>query len=817
MNIQSHRNKSAVLIALVTLIGASPALAGAADVIPLPQRIEKLGEPIVLDKDHPLRFVMAGWGCKTCKTTLRQLTDELKTLGVAIVDGEAPGVITLYAGCPSGNRDQAARCKKADALPDRKWGPDGYRLKVAGEQVLIAGNDQRGTYYGMQTFRQMLEPIEDGKGVRLERVDIRDWPAMTWRGTMFGLQTPDEHARLAGYKMNLLNWEINQNPDFKTIPEFAGGTPMSHYRKVAESCKQHYISLVLETQSFGHVSWMLAKFPQLRALPDDTHVLRPLHEPTYDLIGRIYAELCPLYDTPIYHAGCDEAWGIEEWAEKQGLDVDAVIGKHIQKLADMLKKHGKRTMIWGDYLLKHPGAIEHMNPKDYIICDWHYTPTERYPSVDFFVGKGFETLVSPAVMPARPIFPNYDRQIENIRGFIQYGAKHGAAGLLNTNWPVSPMPTEVYWYGWACGAEYAWNPTGRTQDEFDRAFFKQAYGLNGKQGRELFRKMAKLGVFHQLDQQIARAPTSLLSEAVRRSWQIVAPKMQPAQTALIDDASKALDAAISAASPDGKKRLGSFRQIVHRLRAGAAYLDRIEALGGAIAELGSASDPDENRAAGRFILRTCGALLRQAQTDRALPKRDELRTLSESIRTHLTQTDGVNKVLALLDLKRRDPSKTVRIKPGTCLRVLSDSKQVPPPRARREGWCHFPRSGGAAEWTFRFKHPGRYRVFALLRHSAGIWRDGKFVGGGHNAAYVGKYGWKLDGKPFQERWLGKELNPEADEALRWALLADQEFRPGEHTLSARISGMNHAIVAEFVFTQDADFEPDTHVPGLKMK
>ncbi len=806
-----------ILSGLIPLAAASPALGDATDVIPLPQRIEKLGDPIVLNKDRPLRLVMAGWGCKTCKATLRRLTGELKALGVTVVDNEAPGVVTLFAGCPSGNRDQAARCKASDAMPDRQWGPEGYRLKVVGDEILIAGNDQRGTYYGMQTFRRMLEPIEGGKGVRLPRVDIRDWPAMQWRGTMFGLQTPDEHARLAGYKMNLLNWEINQNPDFKTIPEFAGGTPLSHYRKVAQSCKHHYISLVLETQSFGHVSWMLTKFPKLRALPDDTHVLRPLHEPTYDLIGRIYAELCGLYETPLYHAGCDEAWGIEAWAEQQGLDVDAVIGKHIQRLADMLKAHGKRTMIWGDYLLKHPGAIEHMNPKDYLICDWHYTPTDRYPSVDFFVGKGFETLVSPAVVPARPIFPNYDRQIENIRGFIRYGAKHGAAGLLNTNWPVSPMPLECYWYGWACGAEYAWNPSGRTQEEFDRVFFKQTYGLDGKQGRELFGKLARLGLFHQRDRLAAQPPKSLLADAVRRGWQVVKPKVHPAQTALIDDAGKALDAAIASAGPQGRTRLASFRQILDRLRQGSAYLDRVEALGGALAEFSSAEDPDENRALARHILRTCGAWVRQIQTARALPKRDDVSVLGKAIQDRFTQPDGVTKVLALLGLKQGEPSPTVRIQPGTCFRTLSDNKQVPPPRARRQGWCHFPQKGAAAEWTFTFDRPGRYRLFALLRHSSGNWRDGEFIGGSRNAAYVGKYGWKLDGKPFMERWLGKELNPEADEALRWALLVDQEFRPGEHTLSAHISGMNHAIVAEFVFTQDPDFEPETHVPGLKME
>jgi len=780
---------------------------------------------LVLSADRPLHILSPEGRRSPWAVGVVELTADLKALGVSVKRGRAEGAPALQVGCPSTDPAFAERCRKTQTMPDPKWGPEGYRLRITPERVLIAGNEPAGCFYGLQTLRQMLEPGPDGKGARLECVDICDWPAMKWRGTMFGLESPDEHARLASYKMNLFNWEVNQTPDYRTIPEFAGGTPMSHYREVAASARRLFINMTMETQSFGHVYWMLDKFPKLRALPDNTHVLRPLHEPTYALIGRIYAELCPLYDTPIYHAGCDEAWGIEEWAEKQGLDCDEVIGKHIQRLADLLAKQGKRTMIWGDYLLKHRRAIKWMKPKDYLVCDWHYSPRKEYPSVDFFVKSGFETLVSPSVVPARPIFPDYARQIPNIRVFIQDGVKRGAVGLLNTNWPVSPMPTECYWYGWACGAEYAWNPTGRSQEAFDRVFFRKVYGLSAEQGLDLFAKLARLGVYHPLERRASQAPEAMLRELVRTGGQAVAPRTQPAKTAYLLAAQDVLDKAQHDTGPRHAAALGRFQAILDRLKPIPDYLQACRTLGTKIAD--ATAPPGDGQAAPASvrpndIRRQCERWLELLRSAPRLSRGKEASALGGRI-LQVTDTPGqlgeeqARKMLNLLGLKPEPIAKTVRIQPGPHFRFESDPGKTAAPHARREGWCHFPQRDAAASWSFNVRRAGRYRILALLRHSAGIWENDQFVKGGRNAVYVGRYGWKLDGKPIQEQWIGQELNPDADEAFQWAVLADKHLDAGPHTLYAHVTGMNHAIVAEFVFTQDPSFTPETKRTDIKLK
>ncbi len=798
---------------------------GAEDVIPLPRQIKRTDGVLVLSADRPLHVVLSEGRRPAWTIGVSQLATDLKALGVPVKRGRAEGAPALKVGCPGTDPPLAKGWRKFLITPDPKWGPEGYRLQITPKCILIAGNGPAGCFYGLQTLRQMLEPGADGKGARLECVDLCDWPAMKWRGTMFGLQSPDEHARLASYKMNLLNWEVNQTPDYRTIPEFAGGTPMPHYREVAASARRHFINMTMETQSFGHVRWMLEKFPKLRAMPDNTHVLRPLHEPTYALIGRIHAELCPLYDTPIYHAGCDEAWGIEEWAEKQGLDCDEVIGKHIQRLADLLARHGKRTMIWGDYLLKHRRAIKWMRPKDYLVCDWHYAPRKAYPSVDFFVKNGFETLVSPAVVPARPIFPDYARQIPNIRVFIQDGAKRGAVGLLNTNWPVSPMPTECYWYGWACGAEYAWNPTGRSQEAFDRVFFRKVYGLSAEQGRDLFAKLARLGVYHQLERRANQAPEGMLRDLVRTGWQAVAPRLRTAQASQLLAAQEALDKARHAGGPRHAAALGQFQAILDRLEPIPGYLQACRTLGTKIAdatEPPGGDQPAPARVRLNDVRRQCQQWLELLRSAPGLSRGKDASALAARILKAIgapgpSTERQVRATLDVLGLKPEPIAKTVRIQPGPHFRFESEPSKTRPPHARPEGWCHFPRRDAAASWTFDIRHAGRYRILALLRHSAGIWQNDQFVKGGRNAAYVGRYGWKLDGESVKEQWIGQEVNPDADEAFQWAVLADKDLDAGTHVLYAYVTGINHAIVAEIVFTQDPSFVPETKRNDIRLK
>lgn len=88
--------------------------------------------------------------------------------------------------------DKSVR-KYSRQIPDHE---EGYYLSVNEKEIVLAGNDERGTYYALQTFAQLLK---DGK---LPEVEIKDYPSVRYRGVVEGFYgTPWSHqARLSQLK-----------------------------------------------------------------------------------------------------------------------------------------------------------------------------------------------------------------------------------------------------------------------------------------------------------------------------------------------------------------------------------------------------------------------------------------------------------------------------------------------------------------------------------------------------------------------------------------------------------------------------------------
>ena len=81
---------------------------------------------------------------------------------------------------------------------------EGYYLKVTDKEIIIAGNDKNGLFYGVQTLLGMMR---EGK---LEACTITDWPDVPFRGTVEGFYgTPWSHearkSQLEFYGRNKMN------------------------------------------------------------------------------------------------------------------------------------------------------------------------------------------------------------------------------------------------------------------------------------------------------------------------------------------------------------------------------------------------------------------------------------------------------------------------------------------------------------------------------------------------------------------------------------------------------------------------------------
>lgn len=82
--------------------------------------------------------------------------------------------------------------------------PEGYYLKIATDEIVIAGADERGAYYGVQTLAQLLTLP------KLPLAEITDYPDVPYRGVVEGFYgTPWSHearlSQLEFYGRNKMN------------------------------------------------------------------------------------------------------------------------------------------------------------------------------------------------------------------------------------------------------------------------------------------------------------------------------------------------------------------------------------------------------------------------------------------------------------------------------------------------------------------------------------------------------------------------------------------------------------------------------------
>jgi hypothetical protein len=80
-------------------------------------------------------------------------------------------------------------------------------------------------------------------------------------------------------------------------------------------------------------------------------------------------------------------------------------------------------------------------PRDCIIGDWHYYPTENYHTNEYFLGKGFEVWNTTWFLR------------DNTVRFAKHGKQVGARGMLMSTWTrpeLASLPVESVLFAGVC-------------------------------------------------------------------------------------------------------------------------------------------------------------------------------------------------------------------------------------------------------------------------------------------------------------------------------------------------------------------------------
>jgi hexosaminidase len=369
--------------------------------------------------------------------------------------------------------------------PPATLNDEGYVLLVSPNEVVVAGRTTAGTFYGLQTLKQLVRG--EGAAAFIPSVKIIDQPTMRWRGVSDDISrgpvpTVDYIKRQirteAFFKLNMHSFYMEHTFASESNPLIgpAGGslTP-AEIRELVAYARRYHVELVPEQQTFGHLhkALRLEKYAELAETPYGD-VLSPQQPGTYKLVADLYKELNGLFPGQFFHIGEDETFELGEGQSKteaQAKGVGAVYFEHLNRVRDLLKPYNRRLMFWGDIALHHPDLIGNV-PKDVIAMNWQYAALDDYSkSIDPFKNAGLDQFVCPGAHTWNQIFPNLDAASKNIINFVRDGQKAGAIGMMNTTWDDDGESLfEMAWHPIVLGAAASWQEGAVDIQQFDRDF-----------------------------------------------------------------------------------------------------------------------------------------------------------------------------------------------------------------------------------------------------------------------------------------------------------------------------------------------------------
>jgi len=412
-------------------------------------------------------------------------------------------VLFLIAGRDEKLHPPLAKLARGLAKAPRNVRDQAYVIKVGKDEVLAAATSARGLYYAAQTLRQLVSTA----GV-IPCVTITDWPTYPSRGVMLDISrykvpTLETLAmrveRLASMKINVFQLYTEHTFTYERHPDIGrncGSMTAEDIIELDEFCKEHFIDLQANLQSFGHQDLLLSipKYNRLAEVPEKPWTLAPVKPGTYKLLDDMYSECLPAYSSKLFNASCDETWDLGKGRSKaraKKIGVGRVYLEHIKKINKLAHKYGKRMMIWADIILKHPELIPEV-PRDIIMLAWGYSPGQDLRHLAAFPKARVEYWVCPGVNTWNRIFANFETASRNIAERAEMGRRTGATGLLNTDWGDGghPQTPSASVEGYAWGADQSWTPNpGADRADFERRFawawFGDDSGLFGRLYKEI--------------------------------------------------------------------------------------------------------------------------------------------------------------------------------------------------------------------------------------------------------------------------------------------------------------------------------------------
>ncbi|MFQ9293925.1 MAG: beta-N-acetylhexosaminidase [Bacteroides fragilis] len=386
------------LFAVVLFTACRPAatVKGNLDVIPQPQEIVLARDttPFIIDRSTTIVYPATNEKMHRTADFLATFIKEMTGTEVRVSDKEkSSNAIILAVDSTMGH-------------------PEGYKLQITPEKVLLTGGSEAGVFYGIQTIHKALPILKDGKvAAALPAGTVTDFPRFRYRGFMIDVGRhffPVSYLKqmidlMALHNINYFHWHLTEDQgwriEIKKYPKLTeigskrdstiidwetkkfDGKPHSGFytqdeaREIVRYAADRFITVVPEIDLPGHTTAALASYPELGCtgglykvlcsfgvFPD---VLCAGNDQTLQFTKDVLDEIMDIFPSEYIHIGGDEC-PKSRWekcpkcqAKIKELGIKA-LPKHskenqlqtyfMSELEKEINAHGRRMLGWDEVL-----------------------------------------------------------------------------------------------------------------------------------------------------------------------------------------------------------------------------------------------------------------------------------------------------------------------------------------------------------------------------------------------------------------------------------------------------------------------------------
>lgn len=384
------------VVVLFTACRPAATVKGNLDVIPQPQEIVLARDttPFIIDRSTTIVYPATNEKMHRTADFLATFIKEMTGTEVRVSDKEkSSNAIILAVDSTMGH-------------------PEGYKLQITPEKVLLTGGSEAGVFYGIQTIHKALPILKDGKvAAALPAGTVTDFPRFRYRGFMIDVGRhffPVSYLKqmidlMALHNINYFHWHLTEDQgwriEIKKYPKLTeigskrdstiidwetkkfDGKPHSGFytqdeaREIVRYAADRFITVVPEIDLPGHTTAALASYPELGCTGGPYKVLCSFgvfpdvlcagNDQTLQFTKDVLDEIMDIFPSEYIHIGGDEC-PKSRWekcpkcqAKIKELGIKA-LPKHskenqlqtyfMSELEKEINAHGRRMLGWDEVL-----------------------------------------------------------------------------------------------------------------------------------------------------------------------------------------------------------------------------------------------------------------------------------------------------------------------------------------------------------------------------------------------------------------------------------------------------------------------------------